>query len=301
MTRASPPIAAPAPTVAGSRRRELVRGIEGLVTEHLDELALLILGVLGAITVWNYPFLVAMFTMVPALVAGNVVITKPSPFTPVTTMRLGELVRELLPPGVVRVVTGGDGIGVGLTEHPGVHTISFTGSVATGNSHGGQVCAAEGVTAGPVQNAPQLERVRGLTEDALARGGEAFFRGEVPDGPGYRFPTTLVRGVAEGVPPVDEEPFGPVLPIMTYSDVDEVVDRANATDYGLGASVWSPDLDRATTVATRLEAGSVWVDQHPVVTATVPFGGAKQSGLGVEGSRHGRHAYTDVRVPSVKR
>lgn len=333
-------------------------------------------GVVGAITVWNYPILTAMFKIVPALVAGNVVIVKPSPFTPVATLRLGELLQELLPPGVVQVVAGTDELGAALTTHPGVHKISFTGSVETGKrvmaaaagtlkrvtlelggndagivlddadpaaigadlfwagfSNSGQVCAAlkrlyvpeplfdavceavaaeaatvvvgpgrqEGVTAGPVQNRPQLDRVRGLTEDALARGGEAFFRGEIPDGPGYWFPTTLVRGVAEGVPLVDEEPFGPVLPILPYRDLDDAVARANDTTYGLGASVWTPDLDRAATVAQRLDAGSVWVNQHPVVTATVPFGGAKQSGIGVEGSLHGLHAYTDIKVFNTKK
>lgn len=135
----------------------------------------------------------------------------------------------------------------------------------------------------------------------MARGGEPFFRGEVPDGPGYWFPTTLVRGVAEGVPLVDEEPFGPVLPILTYRDVDDAVRRANDTPYGLGASVWSPDLDRAAAVGERLDAGSVWVNQHPLVSAAIPFGGAKQSGIGVEGSLHGLHAYTDIRVSNVKR
>jgi acyl-CoA reductase-like NAD-dependent aldehyde dehydrogenase len=334
------------------------------------------IGVVGAITVWNYPILTAMFKIVPALVAGNVVIVKPSPFTPVATLRLGELLQEILPPGVLQVVAGADELGAALTRHPGIHKISFTGSVETGKrvmaaaagtlkrvtlelggndagivlddadpaaigadlfwagfSNSGQVCAAlkrlfvpesmfddvceavaaeaatvvvgpgrqEGVTAGPVQNKPQLDRVRGLTEDALARGGEAFFTGEVPDGPGYWFPTTLVRGVAEGVPLVDEEPFGPVMPILAYRDLDEVVARANDTDYGLGASVWSPDLDRAAAVGQRLDAGSVWVNQHPVVTASVPFGGAKQSGIGVEGSLHGLHAYTDIRVLSTKR
>ncbi|MBW0113729.1 aldehyde dehydrogenase family protein [Pseudonocardia abyssalis] len=334
------------------------------------------LGVVGAITVWNYPILAAMFKLIPALVAGNVVIVKPSPYTPVSTMRLGELLQDVLPPGVFQVVAGTDELGSALTAHPGVHKISFTGSVATGKrvmasaagtlkrvtlelggndagivlddadpavigadlfwaafSNSGQVCAAlkrlyvpeskfdaiceavaaeaatvlvgpglqEGVKAGPVQNKPQLERVRQLTEDAIARGGEAFFTGEVPDGPGYWFPTTLVRHVAEGVPLVDEEPFGPVVPILTYRDVDDAVARANNTDYGLGASVWSPDLDRATAVAERLDAGSVWVNQHPVVTAAVPFGGAKQSGIGVEGSLHGLHGYTNIKVLSVKR
>jgi len=334
------------------------------------------IGVVGAITVWNYPILAAMFKIVPALIAGNVVIVKPSPYTPVATLRLGELLQEVLPPGVVQVVSGTDELGPALTSHPGVHKISFTGSVATGKrvmasaagtlkrvtlelggndpgivlddvdpaavgaglfwaafSNSGQVCAAlkrlyvpeskfdaiceavaaeaakvvvgpglqEGVHAGPVQNKPQLDRVRELTQGALAAGGEAFFTGDAPDGPGYWFPTTLIRGVAEGVPLVDEEPFGPVLPILTYRDLDDAVQRANATEYGLGASVWSSDIDRATDVAERLDAGSVWVNQHPVVTATVPFGGIKQSGLGVEGSRHGLLAYTDIRVLNVKR
>lgn len=334
------------------------------------------IGVVGAITVWNYPILVAMFKIVPALVAGNVVIVKPSPFTPVATLRLGELIQEVLPSGVVQVVSGDDELGKALTTHPGVHKISFTGSVETGKrvmasasptlkrvtlelggndpgivlddvdpaavgadlfwagfSNSGQVCAAlkrlyvpesifgevceavaaeaatvvvgpglqEGVKAGPVQNKPQLDRVRMLTEGALAAGGEAFFRGEVPDGPGYWFPTTLVRGVAEGVPLVDEEPFGPVLPILPYRDLDDVVTRANGTEYGLGASVWSSDLDRACAVGDRLDAGSVWINQHPVVAAAIPFGGVKQSGIGVEGSLHGLHAYTDVRVVNVKR
>jgi acyl-CoA reductase-like NAD-dependent aldehyde dehydrogenase len=281
-----------------------------------------------------------------------------------------------VPPGVVQVVAGTDELGPALTGHPGVHKISFTGSVATGKrvmasaaatlkrvtlelggndagivlddadpaavgrdlfwagfSNSGQVCAAlkrlyvpatifddiceaiaaeaakvvvgpgltEGVDAGPVQNKAQLDRVRQLTEGAIAAGGQAFFRGTVPDGPGYWFPTTLIRGVAEGVPLVDEEPFGPVMPILSYSDLDDAVARANRTDYGLGASVWSPDLDRAAAVADRLDAGSVWVNQHPVVAATVPFGGVKHSGIGVEGSLHGLHAYTNIKVVSIKR
>ncbi len=334
------------------------------------------IGVVGAITVWNYPLLTAMFKLVPALVAGNTVIIKPSPFTPVATLRLGELLQQILPAGVLQVIAGADDLGQALTTHPGIHKISFTGSVETGKrvmasaagtlkrvtlelggndagivlddadpaaigkdlfwagfSNSGQVCAAlkrlyvpaalfgdvceavaaeaatvvvgpglqDGVTAGPVQNRPQLDRVRELTEDALARGGEAFFTGEVPDGPGYWFPTTLVRGVDEGVRLVDEEPFGPVLPILAYTDLDDAVARANDTDYGLGASVWSPDLDHAAAVAERLQAGSVWINQHPVVTATVPFGGAKQSGIGVENSKAGLLAYTDIKVLSVKR
>lgn len=334
------------------------------------------IGVVGAITVWNYPLLAAMFKLVPALVAGNTVIIKPSPFTPVATLRLGELLQEVLPPGVLQVLAGGDDLGRAFTTHPGIHKISFTGSVPTGKaimaaaagtlkrvtlelggndagivledadpavvgkdlfwaafSNSGQVCAAlkrlyvprsrlddysqvlaeeaakvvvgpgwqEGVTAGPVQNAPQLAQVRRLAASARDAGGDFFYTGDVPEGPGYWAPTTLVRGVDEGVALVDEEPFGPILPILTYDDLDEAVRRANDTDFGLGASVWTSDPDRAASVAERLEAGSVWVNQHPVVTATIPFGGVKQSGFGVEGSRHGLLAYTNIRVTNIKR
>lgn len=333
-------------------------------------------GVVGAITVWNYPLLAAMFKLIPALVAGNTVIIKPSPYTPVSTLRLGELVQAVLPPGVLQVLAGGDALGKAFTTHPGIHKISFTGSVPTGKaimaaaastlkrvtlelggndagivlpdadpesigrdlfwaafSNSGQVCAAlkrlyvpksrlddysqvlaaeaakvvvgpgwkDGVTAGPVQNAPQLKVIDRLAQTARDAGGDFFYQSEVPDGPGYWRPTTLVRGVAEGVGLVDEEPFGPILPILTYDDLDEAVARANNTEYGLGASVWTSDPDRALSVAERLESGSVWINQHPVVTATIPFGGVKQSGIGVEGSKHGLLAYTNIRVVNIKR
>ncbi len=334
------------------------------------------IGVVGGITVWNYPILAAMFKLVPALVAGNVIIIKPSPYTPVGTLRLGELLQEALPPGVLQVLAGGDDLGKAFTTHPGIDKIAFTGSVPTGKaimaaaaatlkrvtlelggndagivledadpavigkdlfwaafSNSGQVCAAlkrlyvpesrleeycavlaeeaakvvvgrgdqDGVVAGPIQNAAQLEQVKRLADDARANGADFFFEGEVPDGPGYWFPTTLVRNVAEGLALVDDEPFGPILPILTYTDLDDAIERANNTDYGLGASVWTSDPDAAVEVAERLEAGSVWVNQHPVVTATVPFGGVKQSGVGVEGSRYGLLAYTNIRVVSIKR
>lgn len=334
------------------------------------------IGVVGGITVWNYPLLAAMFKLVPALVAGNTIIIKPSPYTPVATLRLGELLQDALPTGVVQVLAGGDELGRAFTTHPGIHKISFTGSVPTGKaimvaaagtlkrvtlelggndagivledadpavigkdlfwaafSNTGQVCAAlkrlyvpeskleeysqvlaaeaakvvvgpgdqEGVIAGPIQNAAQLAKVRELADAARADGADFFFEGEIPEGPGYWFPTTLVRGIKEGSALVDDEPFGPILPILTYTDLDDAIGRANNTDYGLGASVWTSDPDGAIAVAERLEAGSVWINQHPVVTATIPFGGHKQSGVGVEGSLHGLHGFTNIRVVNVKR
>jgi acyl-CoA reductase-like NAD-dependent aldehyde dehydrogenase len=154
---------------------------------------------------------------------------------------------------------------------------------------------------GPIQNAMQLQRVRGLLQDARDRGADAYFTGEAPDGPGYFHPVVLVRDVDDDVPLVAQEQFGPVLPILTYTDVDDAVERANRSELGLGASVWSGDEERAQTVAERLRAGTVWVNQHPMLSPDAPFGGVKQSGIGVESSIHGLLAYTDISVLRVKR
>lgn len=334
------------------------------------------LGVVAAITAWNYPVMLALLKIAPALIAGNTVVVKPSPYTPVATLRLGELLADLFPPGVLQVIGGDDEIGRKLTGHPQIAKISFTGSVATGRaimaaaaptlkrltlelggndagivlndfdaqamgeslywaalSNNGQVCAglkrlylprsladdvcdrlaqiagtvtvgdgmAEGTQTGPVQNRVQLDRVRELLDDALSHGAQVVYQGDVPDGDGFFFPITIVRGVAEGVRLVDEEPFGPVLPVLIYDDLDDVVRRANDSDYGLGASVWTSDSDAAQDVAKRLQAGTVWVNRHPHLTPEAPFGGVKQSGLGVESSRYGLQAYTDSKVLNIKR
>lgn len=341
---------------------------------ELVRLRRLPVGVVAAVTAWNYPQLLALWKIGPGLVAGNPVIVKPSPYTPVSTLRLGELASEVLPPGVLQVLAGGDDLGAALTSHPGIDKVSFTGSARAGRaitaaagikrltlelggndagivlpdadpgaiaadlyagglSNCGQVCAGlkrlfvpagraddhaealaavaarvvvgdgftPGVDMGPVQNARQRDRVRGLLTDAVVRGAEVFFRGAAPDGPGFWHPVTLVRGAGDDVPLVAEEQFGPVLPLLTYGTVDEAVARANATAYGLGASVWSGDLAAAEAVAVRLDAGSVWVNQHPMLSPGVPFGGRKQSGVGVESSLLGLHAYTDVSVLRIRR
>jgi acyl-CoA reductase-like NAD-dependent aldehyde dehydrogenase len=333
-------------------------------------------GVVGAITAWNYPLLLAIWKIAPALVAGNPVIVKPSPYTPVATLRLGELAQQVLPAGVLQVLSGGDDLGRALTTHPLISKISFTGSERTGKaimaasaptlkrltlelggndagivlddadpgtiaadlywgglSNCGQVCAGlkrlyvperlaaryedalaavaatvvvgdgtrDGVDMGPVQNRAQLDRVEALTAAAQAGGAEAYFRGDAPGGPGYFHPVTLVRQATDEMALVAEEQFGPVLPILTYRDLDDAVARANASNLGLGASVWSSDETRAVAVAGRIEAGTVWVNQHPMLSPDVPFGGVKQSGLGVESSRYGLLGYTDISVLRVKR
>ncbi len=333
-------------------------------------------GVVGGITAWNYPLLLALWKIGPALITGNPIIVKPSPLTPVATLRLGELAQQILPPGVLQVLSGGDDLGRAMTAHPGIDKITFTGSERAGKSimagagatlkrltlelggndpgivlddvdvasiaadlywgalsNCGQVCAGlkrlyvpqhlapvieealaevangvkvgngldDGVDMGPVQNAAQFAKVRGYVDDAANRGADVYFRGEVPEGPGYFHPVTLVRGVDDSVPLVREEQFGPVLPILTYTDLDDVIARANDSELALGASVWSSDERRAIEVAERVEAGTVWVNQHPMLSSDVPFGGVKQSGLGVEQSIHGVLEYTNYRVLRVKR
>ena len=351
---------------------EVVRDDEG---ERI-EIRRVPVGVVGAITAWNYPLLLALWKIGPALVAGNTVIVKPSPYTPVATLRLGELAQVVLPPGVLQVLAGGDDLGRAITSHPLIGKISFTGSVATGRaimassaptlkrltlelggndagivlddvdpaafaedlywgglSNCGQVCAGlkrlfvpeplapkleealaavaatvvvgdgtkEGVDMGPIQNRPQLERVQSLLAASEQAGAEVYFRGQAPTGPGFFHPVALVRHATDEMGLVAEEQFGPVLPILTYRDLDDAVARANASDLALGASVWSADEDRAVPVAGRLEAGTVWVNQHPLLSPDVPFGGLKQSGLGVESSRYGLLAYTDISVLRVRR
>lgn len=334
------------------------------------------LGIAGAITAWNYPALLALWKIGPALVAGNPVIVKPSPYTPVATLRLGELAQQVFAPGVVQVLSGGDELGRAMTAHPEINKISFTGSQATGKaimassaaslkrltlelggndagivlddvdpaaiadglywgglSNCGQVCAGlkrlyvpermapdieealasiaatvvvgdgtqDGVDMGPIQNQAQYERVTSLVSDAEHQGADVYFRGEAPEGPGYFHPVTLVRGIGDDAALVSEEQFGPVLPILTYRDLDDAVARANDSELALGASVWSSDEDRGVKVAGQLEAGTVWVNQHPMLSPDVPFGGVKQSGIGVESSLHGLLGYTEISVLRVKR
>lgn len=329
------------------------------------------IGVVAAITPWNYPLLLAGWKLGPALRAGNTVVLKPSPYTPLATLRLGEIVNEVLPAGVVSVVSGGDELGAWMTSHPAVGKVSFTGSVATGKKvmtsaadslkrltlelggndaaivlddadpeaigkglfwgafiNCGQICAGikriyvpealhddvvdvlaerarrvrvgpgtqEGVHIGPIQNRPQFDRVRGLVADALADGASAAAGGAPLDGPGYFFAPTILTGAREGMRIVDEEQFGPAVPVLTYRTLDEAVDRANATRFGLSGSVWSSDLDHATEVAARLDCGTAFVNDHLALDPGLPFGGSKESGLGVENGPWGLEEFTQLQV-----
>jgi acyl-CoA reductase-like NAD-dependent aldehyde dehydrogenase len=344
--------------------------------ERLIELHYRPLGVVGIITPWNAPVNLALGPLVSALYTGNTVVLKPSPYTPLTTLKLGELLRDLVPAGVVNVLAGGDELGRLMTEHPGIDKISFTGSVATGKKvfasaagtmkrvtlelggndpalvlddvdprgiakklffasfvNSGQVCMAikriyvhesvydalcdtlveeaskarvgsgldPATTLGPLQNKMQYDKVRELIEDTKASGARILCGGEIPDTPGYFIPPTLVTDVADDSRIVAEEQFGPVVPILKYSDLEDAIRRANATRFGLSGSVWTADIERGKAIAARLEVGTAWVNQHRATSAVVPFGGAKESGLGRQYSHLGLKSYMEPEVISVAR
>jgi acyl-CoA reductase-like NAD-dependent aldehyde dehydrogenase len=329
------------------------------------------LGVIAAIKPWNVPVSMAVNTIAPAFRAGCTVVVKPSPFTPLATLMVGEILRDVVPAGTLNVVSGGNDVGQWMTEHPIPRGISFTGSVATGKKvntaaapdlkrvllelggndaaivlddvdpeevaeklfwrafgNAGQICMAikrvyvpeqlhaavvaalaakartvrvgygldEGVEMGPINNRPQFDRVRQLVAEAIDGGAIAEAGGHPVEGPGYFFEPTILTGLAEGTRLVDEEQFGPALPVLPYTSLEEAIERANGTTYGLGASVWSSDPERAAAVAERLEAGTAWVNTHAVIGHGAPFTGTKWSGLGSEGGIHSVYAYTDPHV-----
>jgi acyl-CoA reductase-like NAD-dependent aldehyde dehydrogenase len=328
------------------------------------------LGVVAAITPWNFPVLLLIIKVAPALLAGNTVVAKPAPTTPLTTLRFGELCARILPPGVVNVIVDQNDLGPALSGHPDVAKVAFTGSTATGKRvmasaagtlkrltlelggndaaivlddvdpkavapkiyaaamhNSGQVCLAikrlyvhdsiydavcdelgklareavvgdglePGTQMGPLQNEAQFEKVKGYIEGAR-RHGKIVAGGGVLDRAGYFVRPTIVRDIPDDASLVREEQFGPVLPVLRYSDLDEVVARVNDTEFGLGGSVWSSDVERAFGVAARIDSGTVWVNQHFNVGLDIPYGGAKQSGLGAELGQEGLEAFTQATV-----
>jgi len=329
------------------------------------------MGVVAAITPWNFPVMLSCWKLGPALLAGNTVVLKPSPYTPLATLKMGEVLRAVLPPGVINVISGADPLGAWMTEHPVPRKISFTGSVPTGKKvaaaaapdlkrvtlelggndpaivlddadpaavadrlfdgafyNNGQTCAAvkrvyvperlyddvvealaakarsvkvgngmeEGVQYGPVQNKPQFERVAELVADAVAAGARPAAGGAPIDGPGYFYRPTILADVSDGTRIVDEEQFGPALPVIKYSSLEDAIARANGTNFGLSGSVWGTDVDRAAEVAGRLECGTAWVNTHVALAPHQPFGGFKWSGLGVENGPWGLYGFTELQV-----
>ena len=332
------------------------------------------LGVVGIITPWNAPAALALGSMTAALYTGNTVVLKPSPYTPLTTLKMGELAQSVFPPGVVNVLAAGNDLGQWMTEHPDIDKISFTGSVATGKKvlatsadtlkrvtlelggndpaivlddadpraiakslffacfvNSGQVCMAvkriyahESVyddlcsalveearaarigngldpdtRLGPLQNRMQFDKVSEILLETRESGATILTGGEIPDRPGYFIPPTLVTDVDDDSRLVSEEQFGPIVPILKFSDPEDALRRANDTRYGLSGSVWTSDPKRGKALAQRLEVGTAWVNHHRATSAFVPFGGAKQSGLGRQYSIIGLKGYMEPQVVSV--
>lgn len=328
------------------------------------------LGVVGAIVPWNFPLILAAFKLPPALIAGNTLVMKPAPTTPLTTLRLGELIKDVVPAGVINFITDANDLGAAMTAHPDIRKISFTGSTATGakvmagaagllkritlelggNDAGivmddvnpketapalfqsafqnsGQVCIAmkrlyvhekiyeemceelaaianetvvgngleQGTKLGPLNNKMQYDKVNEIIEDAKQK-GKVIAGGEKVDGPGFFIRPTIVRDIGAGTRLVDEEQFGPVLPVIKFDNYDDVINQANDCDYGLGGSIWSGDLDKAYALAEKMESGTVWINKHAELDPGIPFGGAKQSGLGNELGEEGLEEFTQLKI-----
>jgi acyl-CoA reductase-like NAD-dependent aldehyde dehydrogenase len=345
--------------------------------KHWVQLRHVPLGVVGAIVPWNFPVALAVWKIAPALIAGNTVVLKPSPFTPLTTLRLGELLRPVLAPGVLNVISGGDALGPRMSAHEGIDKISFTGSTATGRSvmhdaagnlkrltlelggndaaivmpdvnveelasvlfwgaftNSGQFCMAikrlylhediydrmqqalvklagsvtigpgdaPDTQLGPVQNRRQWERLKSLVAHSRQQGHRFLAGGEIDaDRRGFFFPVTLVDNPPDDSRVVREEPFGPVLPLLRFTSVDEVVARANSSPYGLGGSVWCRNAGKARAIAERLQTGTVWINEIHYIGPDKPIAGHKQSGLGIENGLHGLLEYTAVQTLSQRR
>jgi acyl-CoA reductase-like NAD-dependent aldehyde dehydrogenase len=334
------------------------------------------LGVVATITPWNFPISLLGWKLAPALAAGNTVVVRPSLSTPLTTLRLGALIKEIVPPGVVNVIACRSDVAGHLVGHPLVRKVAFTGSTATGRAimqtagpalkrvtlelggndpaivlddvdvdevaerlfwsaftNCGQVCIAvkrlfvperlhDGLVErlagraritrlghglepatemGPLNNASQRQRVEDLVGSARSSGGTIVTGGRPVPGVGHFFEPTIVTDVRPGDPLVDEEQFGPALPVIRYRDLEEVMRAAASGPYGLGASIWTSDPGRADALADQLDVGTVWVNHHQEALPEAPFGGAGDSGIGYENGIPGLDAYVQFQTRNVRR
>ncbi|MFI6367720.1 aldehyde dehydrogenase family protein [Nocardia sp. NPDC050630] len=335
------------------------------------------LGVVGAIVPWNFPILLAVWKIAPALVAGDTIIVKPSPFTPLCDLKLVELVQDLLPPGVLSAVSGDDELGKWMTAHEGIAKIAFTGSTDTGKhvmrsaastlkritlelggndpaivlgdvdpkkvapqlfwaafQNNAQFCnAAKRVYVhdsvydavrdelveyartivvgngadpetqlGPIQNEPQYRKVVEYFDDCTANGYTFAVGGSIDQAAeGWFVPVTVVDNPPENSRLVAEEPFGPILPLLRWTDEADVIARANDTLWGLGATVWGADLQAVERIGKQLEAGTVWLNEVHQYSPHQVFGGHKQSGIGAENSLHGLAEYTNHQTVTLNK
>ncbi|KAF5652731.1 fusarin C cluster-oxidoreductase [Fusarium sp. NRRL 25303] len=307
------------------------------------------LGVVTAICPWNFPLMLALGKIAPALATGNCVILKPSPFTPYSSLKLVELAQQVFPPSVLQVLHGHDDLGPMLVKHPRIQKITFTGSTTTGKQilrdaaetmkrvtletagnnasiilpdvnikaaipqlagglwfNAGQVCiatrrmyihqdifdeavaqlaeASKDLASGmePIQNEMQFFRLKRALADANAAGYELLSLGKTEAAEGFFIQPTILKNPTPDADVVQQENFGPIVSCIKFSSLSEAISLANNSDTGLAASVWSSDILAARRVAAKLEAGNVYINGPPQPDPHVPFGGHKQSGLGVE-------------------
>ena len=326
------------------------------------------IGVVASIAPWNYPIMMAAWKIAPAVAAGNTVVFKPAPQTPLTTIVLAQTALEVgFPPGVINVITGGSGVGEPLVTNPDVQMISFTGSTRTGKRimelaaqkvtrvhlelggkapfvvfadadieaaargavvgayiNTGQDCTAatrilversryqdflsaftelsqqirlgtpqaETTDMGPLISADQRQRVHGFVERAKADGITAHLPGGIPEGKGFFYQPTIFCQAATQSEIMQEEVFGPVVVVNPIDSEEEAIAVANDVKYGLAASVWTKDSAKAWRVASALQFGTVWINDHLPLASEMPHGGFKESGFGKDLSRYAFDEYT---------
>jgi aldehyde dehydrogenase (NAD+) len=336
------------------------------------------IGVVGQIIPWNFPMLMQAWKLAPALATGNTVVMKPAEQTPLTALRIGELIVEAgFPEGVVNLLPGyGPTAGAALANHMDVDKVAFTGSTEVGHlimeaaaksnlkrvtlelggkspniifadtdldeavegahfglffNHGQCCCAGSRVFVeqkiydefvqksgdrakrrtvgdpfdpkteqGPQVDEAQFDKVMGYIDAGRSEGAKLVCGGERVGDRGYFIQPTVFSDVQDDMKIAREEIFGPVMSIIPFKHVDEVVDRANRTPYGLAAAVWTRDIQKAHAVANSVRAGTVWVNCYNVLDARAPFGGFKQSGIGRELGEYGLQQYTEVKTVTVK-